>query len=394
LRIVASKAGGEQGSSESQPLVFHWRWYYHVPSWPLGGLIFLLLLVPKANRNRQAWLILAPLGLVLLVWRMPLTLLSAPPSPTETLGFFVVSGAMAWSVVWLLGHRLGTGHRVVTSLLLWAVMFALGLASYFCHFEDTEELAPVSISYAVLVLILLAAMMLAGRRCRKTYAPRRFLLWHLAWLGVLTLTLPLAFLATLLATGAEFRLVLMVLPITAMSLFLGGILCLVNLPFLVLAFKCPLYQERFQKLFRVAKAADVADDRDEPFDAGPLSTAPTTKQVTPDDVLGQWQFYLDSASRSVILDFRPDGTFVECIVPIQGATRECPAGTWKLEGPLVHLAGYVMAAQGVSQSCTWWLIDTPSGLALFGGDGPDGKSFFRLTRRQRFSAVPSRDRID
>ena len=41
----------------------------------------------------------------------------------------------------------------------------------------------------------------------------------------------------------------------------------------------------------------------------------------------------------------------------------------------MHLAGYVTVGDGTSQSRSWRMIDTPSGLALFGGDGPDVKSF-------------------
>ena len=99
LRIVASHEIGGFGTSISQPVVVHWRWYYHVPTLPLWGLIALLLLVPKTNRRREAWLILVPLGLVLLVWRMPLALLGVADGSTEMTGFFVVTGAMAWSVV-------------------------------------------------------------------------------------------------------------------------------------------------------------------------------------------------------------------------------------------------------------------------------------------------------
>ena len=45
--------------------------------------------MPKANRDRQTWLILIPLGVVLLAWRMPTRLLSMPDGITETPGFFI-----------------------------------------------------------------------------------------------------------------------------------------------------------------------------------------------------------------------------------------------------------------------------------------------------------------
>jgi hypothetical protein len=100
-----------------------------------------------------------------------------------------------------------------------------------------------------------------------------------------------------------------------------------------------------------------------------------------DDLVGCWQFYLDSATRTVSIDFRPDGTFTQSISPNQGGIQQCPGGTWRLEGPKVQLQGYITAAEGTSQERAWWMIDAPSGdLALFGGDGPDAQSFFCMRR--------------
>lgn len=266
LRIVGSCAMGELGPSESQPVFFHWRWYYHVPTWPLWTLILLLLVVPKPNRNRQAWLILLPLGLVLLVWRMPFTLLGAPASITETFGFFVVTGTMAWSAVWLLGQWLSTRYRIFTFLLLAAVMLAFGLFSYACQFEDTRQWARLSFYYVLWVLIPLLAMMLSGYHCRRIYSSRRFLLRLLVWIGVFPLGLLLVFAAIALAMGGGPPLAVLV-PISMMWLLLAGILYLVNLPFLILAFNSPFYRERFERVFRVAKAAGSADGN--PFQPSP-----------------------------------------------------------------------------------------------------------------------------
>ncbi len=107
MRIVASYEIVGGGAGISQPVCIQRRWHHRVPSLPLWTLLLLLLVVPKANRHRQAWLILVPLGLVLIVWRMAATLLGLPDEDVETLGFLVVTGAMAWSMVWLLGHWLG-----------------------------------------------------------------------------------------------------------------------------------------------------------------------------------------------------------------------------------------------------------------------------------------------
>jgi hypothetical protein len=126
------------------------------------------------------------------------------------------------------------------------------------------------------------------------------------------------------------------------------------------------------------------------MDVVPTSTDPTSKRVTAEDLIGQWEFYVDEASVTVRLDFRPDGTFSQRMVLNQGGMRECAGGTWKLEGAVLPLAGYNAAVDGASRPRTWWMIDTQSGLALWGNDGPDGQPFFCI-RRQAIGKKRSAD---
>jgi len=239
-------------------VLFHWRWWYHVPSLPLWAIVFLLLVVPKANRHRQAWLIVIPLGLVLLVWRMPATLLSWPDESTERLGFFVVSGAMAWSMVWLLGRWLGTRYRIITMVFIWAVMFAIGLVSFYCHFADAMYLAPYLILYGVGVGILLLAMMFTANLCRRTFSAAKFLGWLLLWNVVVIVGLMMVYGALIMIVQPSLRNIaafaVIIIPVT---LLLGSILYLPSLPFLILALRCPFYRERFEKLFHIEKTPEA-----------------------------------------------------------------------------------------------------------------------------------------
>lgn len=269
LRIVPSQDLGKLGPKEGTPVMFYWRWWYHVPTLPLWAIMLLLLVGLKANRHRQAWLILIPLGLVLVVWRMPAILLSVSDGTTESLGFFVVTGTMAWTMVWLLGHWLGGRHRNVTLLLAFATMLAVGLLSflsYYSHFGELEGLASSSITYGLCVLILLAAMTHTGYLCRKRFSPRRFLGWLivsdiLVAMGVLLSFAVFGVLVMMLnRPGPHFQVEQLVIPVIVAgvgSVFLGGILYLLNLPFLVLAFRCPFYRERFEKFFGIEKTLEV-----------------------------------------------------------------------------------------------------------------------------------------
>jgi hypothetical protein len=265
---VASQPLGELGSSESEPVCFEWRWHYHVPSLPLWGLIGLLLVVPKANRRLQAWLILLPLGLVLLVWRMPLALLGAQPaSAEEIISFFVVSLAMGWSAVWLLGHWLGVRSRLLTLLLILAVMGPTGVLSYCCLIEDSTYLTPLVIYFGLSSCTLALAMLLTGWCCRRSCSLLRFLLWLAVWLGVCALVLVFGLLLVAAAFGGPKSLLEFLGVFGGMSAFLAVTLYLLDLPFLILAFNNPFYRQRLRQLFHRTSDIVVEQEAAQPSSA-------------------------------------------------------------------------------------------------------------------------------
>lgn len=240
------------------PLLFHWRWYYHFPSLPLWALILVLLIVPKSNRDRRAWLILIPLVVVLLVWRMPPRLFAMADGTTETLGFYIVSCTMAWSVIWLLGDWLGGRHRKVTLFLGLGIMLAVGLLSYYGHYGAIEQFASLGflIPYGIFAFILLAAMVHTGYLCRHKYSRGRFLGWLAVWNCIAALGLMLVydiFMLVMIGQFPWFVLAGLAFMTAFASVFIGGILYLVNLPFLILAFKSPFYGDRFKRIFHIEK---------------------------------------------------------------------------------------------------------------------------------------------
>jgi len=107
---------------------------------------------------------------------------------------------------------------------------------------------------------------------------------------------------------------------------------------------------------------------------------PTTGPVTPQDLVGNWSFYLDDASITVRLEFRPDGTFAQSLVNNRGERTPCPGGTWALDGPHVELTGYQSATAGTIERARWFFGETPAGLGLFGKDHPSLQRPFRQSR--------------
>ena len=112
-----------------------------------------------------------------------------------------------------------------------------------------------------------------------------------------------------------------------------------------------------------------------------MNAVPTIKPIVESDVVGRWQFYLDSAARTVQIEFRPDGTFAQKILPNMGGIQKLPGGTWKIEGPTVLMTGYRAAVEDADPSRAWWMIDTPTGLAIYGGDGRNPQTFVCMQRR-------------
>ena len=381
---MASWEISERGTSISQPVFLQWHWYNYFRSLPIWALIVFLLIVPRENRNRQAWLILIPLVVLPGILYLPAISRLMDPLTAEIDGFLIGTGVLAWSVVWLMGHWLGGGRRRSTFWLILIVMLAIGLLSCLCQFEGADDLVQLLIIYSLCVFDLLLAMMLAGYFCRKKYSTPRFLGFLLLWVGATAVGLAAIFGIFLIVITFDLQaIVTIAIILIPVSLFLGGVIYLINLPFLILAFKSPFYRERFERIFINGQGRQGEDQWYRHLDDTPLSAEPTSRSVQAYDLVGRWRFYLDRESKTVIIDFRPDGTFSQTISPNQGRIRQCPGGTWRLEGPKVHLEGYITAVEGTSHERTWWMIDAPSGgLALFGGDGPDAQSFFCMRRRQ------------
>lgn len=249
---------GKAGSSESAPVFCEWRWYYHLPSMALWGPIVLALVVPKENRCRRAWLILIPLFLVMAIWQMPARLFSLPLSAANPLGFFVNSLAVAWTVVWLLGRRLGSQRPFDAFFWMLGAMMLVGFWAYTAEYGTrlAPQMIVVLIPYAFCSVTLLLSMELARILCRKTDRPGPFMAWLFFCMGFLsgTAMLLLAILLAMvqLAMTTHFdtsMLMFLVLQTAVVALFLAIVLYLGNLPFLLLAFKSSFYRERFRSTF-------------------------------------------------------------------------------------------------------------------------------------------------
>jgi len=275
---------GKAGSHESPPVFCEWRWYYHLPSLALWGLIALALIVPKENRHPQAWLILIPIFLVMMLWQMPLRLFPLSPSTANPSGFRVNSLAMAWAVVWLLGHRLRSRRPRATFWRMFIAMMVVGVLAYVGEYgtEPTSNMLVLLIPYGVLALALLLPMALARLCCRKRDRPGPFMAWLFLWMAFVP-GAGMLLCVTIMAIAQPpelgmFLPVIFLVQAAIMALFLTVILYLFNLPFMLLAFKSPFYRERFQITFGL-EAKSGQSPFGEPVPVTPATTEESVIKV-------------------------------------------------------------------------------------------------------------------
>lgn len=274
MTIVASQDLGDQGRKESSPVVVQWRWYHHVPSLGLWAVLVALLFLVPANRCAQAWLIVLPVLAVQLGWSMFARLLSLPVSLAENTGGVLVALAASWAAVWLvapwLTQRLIPVALVLALGLMWGVGGVYSFGAY-----DMASLNQAGVSMLAILLgsaVLLSSTVLTAICCRRSARPERFLPWALWWTVVVTLML-VALLATFLMIGpfvimglldgnGAWDVVSVVLGMLIGLLILGGVsgvaIYLVNLPFLLLARKSPLFRARMDDTLRLVSVPEDA----------------------------------------------------------------------------------------------------------------------------------------
>ena len=200
-------------------------------------------------------MILVPALLVnLVIW--PCISRLAPPgtltfsSPGEEMDFAFNSLVGAWSALWLISPWLVRLRPWLTYLLALAFLLAAGMLPHAVAFGVGHVYRGYTavMWYGACALGLFLGMTLTGISCRKVFSRRRFLLWLAPW-TVLGASTGVALLLIQICSRMSYhdlqdRAPLLLLGVAAMCLSLGGFLYLVNLPFLILAFRTATYRDR------------------------------------------------------------------------------------------------------------------------------------------------------
>ena len=262
LRIVTSYDLGTLGPGESEPILYHWRWYYSVPGLALWVVLALAMVVPKANRTREVLLILVPVLLVNLVWLAAALILKPVTSDQETFGVMVQSLAMGSAVLWLLGD--GLTHCTPCEAIVLALSLALAVA--FVGAVSVTDLTQQTIALPSLLGLLMPAIVLgyagAGWTSRRTYRSTRFILLLGAWIVAISAVVALLWYSLESAVTGHWP--ARIIPSLAGFLLIGAILgaCdfLISLPFVLVGLRSPLFRPRLFTCLRLRPGSPPADN--------------------------------------------------------------------------------------------------------------------------------------
>lgn len=249
------------GPDASPPTVVQWHWYYHLPGFAGWALIAALLVLVKENRNGSAWLVLIPfLALGEVVWPWVVQLLSVPSAIVNQIELPYQSFLVAWTALWLLGPWLARRRPALALLLSLALVAAVTIvAEVGVTLADPylyAHLYPIWFMRDVIYIMPLpVAFALSAACCRRSYTPRRFMIWLAFWL--IAAVFSGAVLQTLYHDLSRLRglagpPVLAQLPQMLLgSAYVAAVLYLLNLPYMYLAFRCAMYRDRFRAALRL-----------------------------------------------------------------------------------------------------------------------------------------------
>ncbi len=250
LKIVPSVELGQVGSQQGEPVYVDWKWSYSAPGLVIWVALILAMILPKANRHKHILLILVPLVSVNLLWLAIKKVSGMPSSTASQFGTIFHATVVGITVLWLVMHcfhRLGGIARCMMAFGILMVISFLGLLSY--SPESSQEVTIFSVLFSLLSLTIISTIALASRRCRGQYRPLRFMLWLALWTvvsGLLTMYAYFIIVMTLLSSWAETDILMAMLMLSFVGLILGLCLFILNLPFMILGFKCVLFRERFK----------------------------------------------------------------------------------------------------------------------------------------------------
>jgi hypothetical protein len=288
FRVVVSRQIDGLGIAKSQPAIVNWHWYYHLATAPLWAIVLLSVIAFRENRNAQAWLIVIPLAIVLILWRTPLLLFGIGQETIQSIGSPIFAGAMGWTLVWLFGDRLANRRFPgATVFLIILVMFVFGGLAFFALGGLKDSLFSNVVAYGISVGALVLSMAIAAHFSRNNFTPVRFGLWLLLWIALVSEVAVLCVAGLIITVNWAFggQFLILVFMASILALIVAGIIYVANLPFLILIMKSPFYRARFDAMFHIPSnvpagsvSEALAEDASCPFGTTTTNDLPETTE--------------------------------------------------------------------------------------------------------------------
>ncbi len=252
LRIVVSADLGEFGPTDGKPILYHFSPLYHVQGFIPWLLLPLAFIVLKENRTAQAVWILAPVaGLGVVYWAATMVIKPTSGSMVQTNTLFTAM-TVGFSLVWLLGERIGNRNPFVAFLLAALVSFGfLGVNLFSRGFG--KDVTAISVLAATMILPMLLALGVAAFLSSKRFRKVRFAVWTgvclfgSQWIIVSTVTLLFNSNRPIAGQIAE---------VSFASLVISLLCCVCLLPFLILLWTNRFWRRRFECVTRIRVEAD------------------------------------------------------------------------------------------------------------------------------------------
>jgi len=228
-------------------------------------ILALALLLPKANHHAKAWLIILPVAAIFGLWKISLWAMGQnmmPSSTTLQFEVLIFSLCTGTAVTWLGSHGGATQGGIARFFRALGMLVVVSSLSIPCFQSRVSEETSLFLAIVVPLQIAFAISMVCTRRlCKQTYRPVAFSLRLLP--STIILCMPGIFIAQLIMMAVtnqpSFELLEMLLISLIAGPIFGGILSMINLPFLILAARSPFYRERFQ-IFMNLKPRNPEDE--------------------------------------------------------------------------------------------------------------------------------------
>ncbi len=212
----------------------------------------------RSNRSPQAlWLVIP-----LVLGKAGLAVLArATDMPAEIAGIFEYLAfgplVMGLCVILLLGEKLGRCSKALTWGLALLILVGTGILGIMAY-GDSEQLNQGLIFMAIVDGTILLAPVLTAWCCRKRYTGWRFAFWLALWTIVCCfIAISIYFLIMLASNEWGDQATTMFMQMIFASLMFGGIIYLIQLPFVLLGMLNRFYRPRFLGVLGMKKKADL-----------------------------------------------------------------------------------------------------------------------------------------